>query len=63
MYDIIRALGTFLIALAAGVSVEQTLVIVYGMDIVKAAGIGTAVLISVGLYLCNLGRKSKPPEA
>lgn len=60
MKDILRAVGTFLIALLIGVGVEKILVLAYDIDLQKAAAVGMAVVIGVGFYLCQLGRKTPP---
>ena len=60
MNDILRAIGTFLIALIVGVGVEKVLILAYDIDLHKAAAVAMAVTIGVGFYLCNLGRKTPP---
>lgn len=60
MIEILRAVGTFLIALIVGVAVEKVLALMWGVNTEHATAIGMAVLVGVGFYLCNLGRKTPP---
>lgn len=58
MRDILEAVGTFLIALAAGFGANLAAV-AYGVDTIAAGGIGTTVLLAVGIAICN---RRKPKE-
>lgn len=55
MFDILRAVGTFLAALAVGL-VVQGIAVLNDVDIVQAGAMGTGALLLTGLWICNLGR-------